>query len=71
MDCHWGGWSSWESCNEGVKTKSRTKTVNEAHGGACNGQTSKTETCNINTYPRTIQYQSYTVLHSGLCKNVI
>ena len=32
--------------------------VNESHGGACTGQTSKTETCNNNNTcpPGTFQY---------------
>lgn len=55
VNCQWGTWNSWNSCSKtcggGDKTTTRGKTVNEAHGGTCTGQSSKTESCNANSCP--------------------
>ena len=32
-------------------TKTRNKTIVEAHGGSCSGQSTSTETCNTNSCP--------------------
>ena len=49
MNCEWGTWGAWgscsQTCNEGIRTKTRTKTTEEANGGTCIGLASKTEPC--------------------------
>ena len=55
VDCQWGSWNSWNSCSKtcggGEKTRTRDKTVDEAHGGTCTGQSFETEPCNTNSCP--------------------
>ena len=56
VNCQWSAWNSGscsETCGSGVLTKTRNKTVLEAHGGACSGESTATETCNIISCPGT------------------
>ena len=49
VNCEWGAWSSQscsKTCDTGELVKTRNKTIEEAHGGACNGQATETESCN-------------------------
>ena len=51
-NCEWSAWSEWsactKSCDGGDKTRTRSKTSNEAHGGICCGESSETSKCNSN-----------------------
>ena len=55
MNCEWGSWNSWNSCTKtcggGERTKTRIKTINEAYGGTCSGDSSLTESCNTHSCP--------------------
>ena len=54
VDCHWSSWNIGDcsvSCGGGSLTKTRSKTVEEANGGTCGGQSSDTEICNPNLCP--------------------
>ena len=50
VDCIWDSWGVWgecsESCGDGIKTKTRSKTVSQAYGGTCNGTNKIEEICN-------------------------
>ena len=37
-------------------TKTRSKTIVEAHGGICSGQSTSTETCNTNSCPGILSF---------------
>ena len=48
IPCEWGEWSLGDcsaECGTGTRTKTRVKTVDEANGGACIGEPTKTEEC--------------------------
>jgi hypothetical protein len=51
VDCVLEDWTPWSSCSAacggGVRSKSREVTVTPEHGGDPCGETSKTETCNL------------------------
>ena len=55
VDCTWAPWYSWSACNKscggGSRTKVRTKSVVEAHGGTCSGALIDTEACNSQECP--------------------
>ena len=56
VNCQWGAWNSSScsvTCGSGVLTKTRNKTVPEANGGTCSGESTATETCNSISCPGT------------------
>lgn len=56
VNCQWSSWNSGscsKTCGGGSITKIRTKTVQEANGGSCQGQSSRIENCNSNLCPGT------------------
>ena len=53
--CVWNEWQIGEcskTCAGGMRTNTRTKKVEEAHGGTCQGEASLQETCNAQKCPR-------------------
>ena len=51
VNCTWGPWTIGacsQTCGGGTRVKSRTKTIQEANGGTCNGQPTIVEYCNTN-----------------------
>ena len=40
-----------EDCGGGMRTNTRTKNVEEAHGGVCVGEATITESCNTDECP--------------------
>ena len=54
VNCTWSSWSVGscsKSCGGGMLTKTRSKTVVEANGGTCDGQSSENEICNTQNCP--------------------
>ena len=54
INCQWSNWILGEcsnTCGTGFRTDTRTKLVEEENGGACIGQSTKIESCNIQTCP--------------------
>ena len=54
VHCEWNGWVEGECsdlCGNGTRTDTRTKLVNEAHGGNCTGDPTKIEGCNTHPCP--------------------
>ena len=50
IDCEWSEWeigSCSKPCGGGYRINTRTKKVNEANGGKCDGLTTKQEDCNM------------------------
>ena len=48
IDCEWNEWQiggCTTSCGKGYRTKSRTKKVEEANGGTCDGESKEHELC--------------------------
>ena len=48
IDCEWNEWQiggCTASCGKGYRTKSRTKKVEEANGGTCDGESTEHELC--------------------------
>ena len=56
VNCVWNDWQIGEcskTCAGGKRTNSRTKKVQEAHGGTCTGKDNFEEECNTQKCPRT------------------
>ena len=56
-NCEWNEWESTpcsQTCGGGSRTKTRTKNVEEAFGGTCEGEKSVTEDCNTEGCPSKI-----------------
>ena len=54
IHCEWDEWKIGEcsrSCGTGTRMNNRTKLVEEAHGGTCNGQSSEIVECNTQPCP--------------------
>ena len=54
IDCEWNEWQTGgctTSCGKGYRTKSRTKKVEEANGGTCDGEGTEHELCNSGPCP--------------------
>ena len=48
IPCEWSEWAVGDcsaECGAGTRTKTRSKTIEEANGGTCTGDTTKTESC--------------------------
>ena len=47
VNCVWGSWSRYESCNSntGKQSRSRSKTIVEKNGGSCSGSSSDIRSC--------------------------
>ena len=57
VNCQWSSWtvgSCSQTCGGGALTKTRSKTIEEANGGTCQGQPSETEICNPQNCPGTL-----------------
>ena len=49
IDCEWGEWQVGDcsnTCGIGIRTTKRTKIVEEANGGKCEGGSTMQESCN-------------------------
>ena len=49
VNCEWNAWfipKCSKSCGNGIRQKTRTKSIIESNGGTCNGGDRKTEGCN-------------------------
>ena len=56
VNCIWNDWQIGEcskTCAGGTRTNTRTKKVQEAHGGTCIGNENVKEICNTQKCPRT------------------
>ena len=54
ISCVWEDWTIGEcttTCGPGQRTDSRSKLVEEANGGNCTGETTRTEECNTKPCP--------------------
>ena len=54
IDCEWNDWIFGEcskSCGTGTRINNRTKAVEEANGGTCDGESTETEECNAEPCP--------------------
>ena len=56
VDCVWSSWSDWsscsKSCDEGIKTKTRTKLTEASNGGSdCTGEVVNAIPCNEGECP--------------------
>jgi hypothetical protein len=64
IDCRVSGWSGWSSCSAkcggGVKQRTRSVVVEAQHGGDPCGQTSITESCNIQSCDRNCKLSRWT-----------
>ena len=52
--CEWNEWESGacsKECGGGIRTQVRTKKVEEAHGGTCEGERLLREPCNLHECP--------------------
>ena len=52
VNCVWGAWSGWGQCSKtcgtgGKETRTRSKTVVEANGGTCSGESTRTKSCQL------------------------
>jgi len=47
VNCVWGSWTSYDSCNSysGKQSRSRSKTIVEKNGGSCSGSSSDIRSC--------------------------
>ena len=47
VNCVWGSWSSYGSCNAntGKQSRSRSKSIVEKNGGSCSGSSSDIRSC--------------------------
>ena len=58
VDCQWGEFDDWSSCSKtcgnGTRWSNRVKTQKALHGGQeCEGQSERSEQCNVNKCPGT------------------
>ena len=54
VDCQWGEWATGQcsaKCGGGERINTRTKVVEEDHGGSCTGLPTNTERCNSESCP--------------------
>ena len=54
VDCTWSEWSIGQcskTCDQGTRTKTRSKLVVEKNGGSCTGESSVSENCKIVNCP--------------------
>ena len=58
VDCTWNSWGAWSACDKtcggGIRTKERTKKVEEAHGGDCPGKGTEEQNCSQQKCPGNI-----------------
>ena len=58
-DCEWSEWQLGEcskSCDGGIRTNTRTKTIEEVNGGVCKGGEITEETCNTESCPGELMF---------------
>ena len=58
-DCEWSEWQLGEcskSCDGGIRTNTRTKTIEEVNGGVCEGGEITEETCNTESCPGELMF---------------
>lgn len=61
VNCEWNEWTSEncsKTCGGGTRTKTRTKKVEEAYGGSCEGKHVFQEPCNVEDCSGTIIFCS-------------
>ena len=55
VDCTWNSWRSWSACDKtcggGIHTRKRTKKVEEAYGGECQGKSTEEQMCSGQNCP--------------------
>ena len=68
VDCQWDDWRESEcsaECGGGILTKTRSKKVEAAHGGAqCSGLSSMEEDCNTQNCPGLVYIHTYKIIES-------
>ena len=63
--CEWNEWQSGvcsKKCGGGIRTQVRTKKVEEAHGGTCEGERAEREDCNQHECPSKLSTQLFKLL---------
>ena len=59
IHCEWDEWTIGEcskTCGTGTRLNTRTKLVNEANGGTCDGEPSEVDECNSQPCPGNIHH---------------
>ena len=62
VHCKWSDWEEGEcskECGEGTQTNTRTKLVEEAHGGTCSGETTEVVECMVKECPGKFLIRNY------------
>ena len=73
IDCEWNEWQTGgctTSCGKGYRTKSRTKKVEEANGGTCDGEGTEHELCNSGPCPSRQSKLSIILIYPRPYKNI-
>ena len=69
VNCVWNEWQIGEcskTCGGGTRTNTRTKKVQEAHGGTCEGHATSKEECNAQECPPSKQQKFVYYLRCGI-----
>ena len=61
INCQWVEWVKGDctkTCGTGIRTNTRTKLVDEAHGGTCTGNATEVVECSLKPCPSKIYHHS-------------
>ena len=68
VDCEWSNWGNYSictvTCGNGTQIKTRTKNIEEEHGGSCPGLSQKDRQCSNVPCPGTY-YTNINIFCSG------
>ena len=73
ISCEWNEWTSGvcsKECGGGIRTQFRTKNVEEANGGTCEGESTLRESCNTHNCPSKLQNPSISIFPPSYTFNV-
>ena len=62
INCEWNEWQIGEcskTCGRGTRSNTRTKKVEEMHGGICDGESTVSESCNTEDCPGSVSSFNY------------